>query len=288
MEKSDKIKLTVAIIGTVGLIGAAIVTGIFSHDKPTVKKDTTINQVQQGEEQVQIGKVEQRGDNPMVFTGTVHQNFIIPTPASPTGVITKLLKDKTKDKEQDDKIVLNRNDIDKLIKALEDLDQRTSGIKRLPDGRSKIGEIISGTPSIAIESHNKAIEFLRKKDFSTAFQHSKHAIEAYETSQQVISSMPTKISISTPNRSTIAKLYYVGARSANRVKEHTLALKWADKANKTESNLERLSLYGIALFNLNEQDKALEIINDGLKKYPDNQDLTSLKQNITARMGNTP
>lgn len=292
MNKSVTIKAAY-IIGIFGII-TVLIQVFFSHDKPseTVQNDTRTEQVQHGEgPQQQIGQleVEQQGDNPMVFTGPVQQQFIISAPASPTGDITKLLEDKIRDKEQDDKIELIREDIDKLIKALEDLDQRTSGIKRLPDGRSIIGQIISGTPSIAIESHNKAVEFVRKKDFSTAFKHSKHAIEAYETSQQVISSITTfKLFMSKPNTSTIAKLYYIGAWSANRVKEHPLALKWAEKANKTESNLDRLCLLGITLSNVNEPNKALDIINEGLKKFPDNKALTSLKQNITAKMGNTP
>ena len=287
MKRSVTIKA--AKIGGACVIVAAIITGFFSlyGSSETTSINTRTEQVQHGEgPQQQIGQleVEQQGDNSMIFTGPVQQRFIISAPASPTGEIANLLKDKTRDKEQEDKIELIREDIDKLIKALEDLDQRTSGIEKLPDGRSKIGSIITGKPYIVIEGHNQAVKFLHKNDFSTAFQHSKHAIEAFELSLKVESSIKS-VYLDTPK---IAKLYFVGAWSANRIKEHPLALQWAEKANKTEPNLERLLLFAITLYNVNEPDKALETISQGLTKYPDNKALSSLKQNITAKMGITP
>ena len=206
-------------------------------------------------------------------------NIYMSEPATPTTIVTELFEAKLKD--QNKNIELNRDDIEKLTNALKDLDQRTSGIKRLPDGRNYLGGIITGQPSIVIESHNNAVELLRKNDFSNAFQHSKHAIEASESSRQVANDS------SGLKPSSEATLYHIGAYSAHKLKKYTLALQWAKKANTAESNPQRLYLLGLTLFSVNEPNKALDIINEGLTKYPDNQYLTSLEQKIT-RESNLP
>lgn len=296
MNKSVTIKAAY-ILGILGIIGVLIQV-FFSNDKKseTVHNETRTEQVQKDEGSVFIGQseVEQHGDKSMIFQGTIEDltiTFQQPAPtfataASPTTIATELLEEKLKD--QGENIKLNRDDIEKLAKALKDLDQRTSEIKRLPDGRTNLGGIITGEPSIVIENHNYAAELLRKNDFSNVFQFSKHAIEAYESCQQVLSSLGKKLDMSSNlEMSSIAKLYYIGAYSAHKLKKYTIALQWAKKANTAESNPQRLYLLGLTMLSVNEPNKALDIINEGLTKYPDNQYLTSLKQKIT-RESNIP
>jgi hypothetical protein len=49
----------IATIPVVGTIIVSIIQGLLRNDKPTVHEEPTIEQVQQSEESVQIGKLEQ-------------------------------------------------------------------------------------------------------------------------------------------------------------------------------------------------------------------------------------
>lgn len=77
-------------------------------------------------------------------------------------------------------VELNREEIRSLAPALKDLDQRTSGIEKLPDGRTKFGKLITGTPTILLEEHNASIKELDRHNFQVVSEHSKKAIDAFE------------------------------------------------------------------------------------------------------------
>lgn len=265
--KKKSVTITAACIGGAFLLGAAFITGGFGLLKPS----GTVTQVTTGDQH----------EGPLIVMGQSRDITIYNVHDTDTKIAVKALETKLEGASKN--ITLNRQEIELLAKALKDLDQRTSGIEKLPDGRSKFGNIITGHPSIVIEQHNIAAALLRKNDFVNAFQHSKDAIEAYESSQQNAS-----IKIGGLKAFAVAKLYHVGAISAYKLQKRDLAHQWAEKADKAESNPERLYLVALTLFNINEQDKALDVVNKGLTKYPDSEILQSIKQQITRRIGPQP
>ena len=87
--------------------------------------------------------------------------------------------------QTDTKIELTRKEIKLLADALRDLDQRTSGIEKLPDGRTKFGDFVSGEPSIVIQEHNTAVSDFQNNNFEKAFEHSQNAIKAFEETKKI-------------------------------------------------------------------------------------------------------
>jgi hypothetical protein len=54
-------------------------------------------------------------------------------------------------------IELTGAEVRKLAQALRDLDQRTSDIEKLPDGRTKFGSYVAGEPKVVIEAFNATV-----------------------------------------------------------------------------------------------------------------------------------
>jgi tetratricopeptide (TPR) repeat protein len=266
--KKKPVTIVAACIAGVAVIAAAVITGGFGLLKPSGPVTT----VTTGDKHEGLLMVMVQPEN-----ATINYNV----PDTDTKKAIDALETKLESASKD--IVLNRQEIELLTKALQDLDQRTSGIEKLPDGRTKLGDIITGSPITVTEQHNIAVALLRKNDFANAFQHSKDAIEAYELGQQ-----KAFISSGDLKAFAVAKLYHIGAISAYVLQKYDLAHQWAEKADKAEQNPERLYLLGLTLFKIDEQGKALEVINQGLTKYPDNEPLKALKQEITKRIGPQP
>ncbi|HEY4481373.1 MAG TPA: hypothetical protein VI489_00825, partial [Candidatus Brocadiaceae bacterium] len=84
--------------------------------------------------------------------------------------------------------------------------QRTSGIDKLPDGRTIMGQLVAGEPVIVLQEHQASIGYFERKDFPSAFVHSTNAIQAFEASQGKGSIRSGDL----PSEST-AKLYLHGA-----------------------------------------------------------------------------
>ena len=67
-----------------------------------------------------------------------------------------------------------------------DLENRTQEIGRLPDGRSRVGVIISGKPTIILEEHDKAAASFSKEDFTGCLTHSQRAVKAHEETLKIL------------------------------------------------------------------------------------------------------
>ena len=68
---------------------------------------------------------------------------------------------------------------------LSELNNKTSGITQLPDGRLRLGRQLSGMPTVVLGSHEAARQAFKSHDYASALAHSQQAIKAYEETQNI-------------------------------------------------------------------------------------------------------
>src|ERR1035437_664460 len=143
-----------------------------------------------------------------------------------------------------DNIELTRNDVRLLARALKDLDQRTSGIEKLPDGRTKMGRIVSGNPTIVIEALTAGAQSYNKGDYATALASFERGLEAYE-------SRPSDLFYEdiTYKPEGIGDGYSMAALSAQRLHSNSIANEFAEKAVKTRPDAQTQLLFSTTLAN---------------------------------------
>ena len=125
-------------------------------------------------------------------------------------------------------IELTGAELRKLAQALRDLDQRTSDIEKLPDGRTKFGEYISGKPKVVIQAFNAAIQSYTNADYAAALKQAQQGIEAFETTKGGL--IQTGGGITKEGK---AMLYGLAAESAWKMGNNLLANGYAEKSAKT-------------------------------------------------------
>jgi len=217
-------------------------------------------------------------DGSIVVTGESGDITIINNNVAPTETNEAIEAIERKLERTNADVRLSREELRLLANALRDFDQRTSGIEKLPDGRTRLGTIITGSPTIVIDEHNTAVKLFKNGDFTGAFEHSQQAIDAHETSQRE-ASVQTNM-----NTSDRAMMYYVGTMSAHRLKRHEVAYKWAEKANGIKSNMDRIALLAATLFNVGRHDEALQVADRGLKEDPNDPRLATLRAELAKRI----
>jgi len=171
-------------------------------------------------------------------------------------------------------IELTRNEVKLLAHALTDLDQRTSAIKKLPDGRTLMGGWVGGEPTITLQEHNAAGQAFQKKDFSTALEHSKKAVESYEETKKV--QVAASTGDLTPD--SVGKMYFLAAALAGNANELDLALTWIKKADAANPTPEYKGYEVTLLSDLGKKEEALTLLEEGLKASPDSAALLDAKR----------
>ncbi len=171
-------------------------------------------------------------------------------------------------------IELTKNEVRLLASALRDLDQRTSGIKKLPDGRTSLGGFVGGEPTITLEEHQAAVESFQKKDFVTALEHSRKAIESYEAANR----FPTGASTGGLTPEGIGKLYYLGAILAATARQFDSALDWIKKADAASPQPEYKAVEVGVLSEAGKKDEARALLEEALKTAPNNAALLDMKR----------
>lgn len=185
--------------------------------------------------------------------------------------------------QTEDKVELTREEIRLLAQALKDLDQRTSGIEKLPDGRTKFGYMVSGTPSVVIQEHNTAATYFESGDYNSALVHSQNAIKAYEDSQKVDVGIIVGGALT---QESVSKMYYLGALIAQRLGKDDLAYQYAKKALDTNPSLPiNNAELASTLYNLGKYQEALGYIETALKDEPNNSEFLDLKKMILLKIG---
>ena len=250
------------LMGAIAIILAAVI-GLGSCQKESPKIESTTN----------------KGDT-YIFQNIGNVEIPNMLPPSTTEKAVKELEKKLNQAKE--KIELSKQDIEAFANALKDLDQRTSGIKKLPDGRTQIGQIVSGEPTIVIKQYSSAISYYKKNDFKNAFVHLQNAISAYEETEKIKKGM----SVGELNKEFISVLYRLGVLLAQKLSKDDLAYDYAKKALNAESSPINRALLSTALANLNKYDEALKYIDEALEADSTNNYYGRLKQQYMEKLNN--
>lgn len=246
-------------IGFAGAILAAIIVGILQFCGPPSSEQTIAVSDGEGNQLLMIGTAED-----------VTINYNVPNTAASDAI--EVLEERAE--EMGAAIQLTREELLLLSRALRDLDQRTSGLQKLPDGRSLFGHIISGEPTIVIAGHEQARRLFEAGDNAAALEYSTNAIDAYEEAEQV----PHSLSSGDLPPQNVAKLYMLGAVVATEERELELALEYAEKAVAAEQSPKFQAVLAVALHNIGRVAEAIEAINAAITGDPGNQEYQRLRE----------
>ncbi len=261
----EPVGIRAAKIGAAAVIIAAIVTGLFLVLKPS----------QSSQQKATIDGA----NNPIAMFGTARDVTIsYNMPDTATREAVDFLKKKAED--TDAAIGLTRKEILLLSKALQDLDQRTSGLQKLPDGRTLFGSLISGNPTIVIQEHEAAATLFSAGDYKTALEHSQRAIKAYEDAKQI----PASMSTGDLGPEDVSKLYYLAALISQKLQNKELVYKYAVKAAEIQPSSEHQVFLATALFNIGRVDEAIAVISKAVEMEPSNGEYRRLKDEMSKRM----
>ena len=217
------------------------------------------------------------GDSsPITMLGTARDvtiNYNVPDTATREAI--EFLKKKAAD--TDTSIELTRKELLLLSRALQDLDQRTSGLQKLPDGRTLLGHFISGNPTIVLQEHEAAQTMFAAGDYKAALEHSQRAIKAYEDTEQVSATMST--GRLTPEN--VSKLYKLAAIIAQRLQKNEIAHKYSAKAAEVQPSSEHQAILAMTLFNIGKIDEAIAAINKAVEAEPSNEEYRRLKDRMS-------
>jgi len=251
-----------ALITAAGAVVAAFITGGFGLLSPRTPT-TSLDSVAQG-------------DSSVIVAGPA-QNITInqyPASESPTRNAIKALEARLDAAGQE--LTLQRSDIESIAQALKDLDERTSGIEKLPDGRTRIGNIVTGTPSVVLDEHAAAVELYEAGQYQDALRHSEAAIAALE-----VATPPDMLMASgTLSPGNQAKIYYLAALAAQRLHLNDRALAWAEKAASLSRGAQTLGLYAAALANVGRRTDAVEVVTSALREFPGDPALTYVESQL--------
>jgi hypothetical protein len=145
---------------------------------------------------------------------------------------------------------------------LKQLDEHINAMKILPDGRTRIGNTVTGQAVVLIPKL-EALQKLSTDQAADALPLAKECVALYETTQDQIKGVTLVGGDLGPE--TIGWLYLTAATAAQRTDDHEDALKWARAPVALRSTAERQFLLVTALINKNLQPEANKIIQQQLK-----------------------
>ncbi len=157
-----------------------------------------------------------------------------------------------------------REENKKADEKLKLLEEKTSEIYRLPDGRTRMGGMITGEPSVLKEYFDRMIAEYKAQRFESAYDSAKAGIKVYEDSKKAEGGVAMTTGGVTPE--SVAILYSVGAELAQRLSDHANALMWAEAAVATIPTPERKALLVTALLNSKKQKEAEKLVEETLSK----------------------
>jgi len=185
--------------------------------------------------------------------------------------------------ETDDKVEVTRKELALITKALKDLDQRTSGIEKLPDGRTLFGKIVSGAPTIIIDEHNVAIKASNEKNFKESLKHSQTAIGIYEQTKEKVNEAQPKMTSGDLGNENASKLYWLATLTAQQMHKNDIANEYAEKMVQINPSPLNKALLATTLFNLNKHKEAWDVIQEAVDADPNNQKILEVKDKILKR-----
>ena len=162
-------------------------------------------------------------------------------------------------------IELTRTDVRLLARALRDLDERTSGIEKLPDGRTMLGGVVAGTPKVVVESVNTGWHCYTNGDFAGALEHLTNAVAAMRSAEAKTGTNYIGFGgrIAPKGR---AFLFSLVAQSAQRLGKLALANEFAQMAVQTSPSAQNQALLATTLYNLGRESLARGDLASALEK----------------------
>jgi tetratricopeptide (TPR) repeat protein len=186
--------------------------------------------------------------------------------------------------ETDGKVDMTRKELALITQVLKDLEQKTSGIQRLPDGRTLVGKIVSGDPIVIIKEQNAAIQASDAKNFEESLKHSQVAIEAYEQTKEVLRTVQAAMTVGDLGNENVAKLYWLATLTAQQMHKNDIAFNYAEKMIQANPAPLNKALYATTLFNLGKRQEALDIVREAATAEPNNPKITEIKNKIAGLM----
>lgn len=160
-----------------------------------------------------------------------------------------------------------RKENTKADEKLKLLEQKTSEIFRLPDGRTRMGSMITGEPSVLRAQFDKMVSEYKAQRFQAAYEAAKEAVKTYEDSKRAEGGVAMTTGGVTPEG--VAMLYGVAAEVAQRFSDHELALAWAEKAVAAGPTPERKALLVTTLLNMKRPEAAQKLIEETMAEKND-------------------
>jgi len=157
-------------------------------------------------------------------------------------------------------IHVTRDELVNLTKLLAKLDERTSDIEKLPDGRTRLGGVIGGTPKIIAEEVTNALNYFNAGAYSNSLKVAIAGIENIKAS--VRSNVFQQEIVVTPHGKGV--LYGLAALSAQHLQSNSIANEFALKAFEEEP------------VSQNRQILITTFINNGMRAYKNSQPSNAL------------
>jgi len=263
---SDTIKA--AKITLYGVIIVAVIAGLFQLSS----NNKSSNIISPSDS---ISSINLIGD----IRGNVYLN--IPENVSETTTSRAIKELQSELNRTENNVTLTREEIRLISQALKDLDQRTSGIKILPDGRTEFGlqgGIITGAPSIVIQEQNAAQASLKSGDYNAGFNHAQNAIKAYEDAKKYESQNILYKEFLPPE--SVSKVYLTGAMAAQQLGNNSLANQYIKTALDTSNIPNNNAAAAIILLNMGNYTDALNYSKKALEAEPNNSLFIGLNNEI--------
>lgn len=257
-------EIKAAIIGAIALIIAAFITGIFQLPSNDKSSDT-----------INSGYAQ----NSIIGGGSGNTYILNNAPDTATKEAVTVLEMKLNQTEEN--VTFTKEQVQLLTQALKDLDERTSALKKLPDGRTKFSNIIGGNPTIVADENNLAIELFNSGNYTGAFMHSQNAIRLYEDSKKEDASAFYTMYFT---GGEVSKLYNSGRLISQKLGNHSLAYEYAKKADEADSSPSNKEQLAITLYNLGRFQEASEFIEKALQAEPNNLEFMTLKETILKKL----
>lgn len=269
---SDTIKA--AKITLYGVIIVAVIAGIFQLYSNN-KSSNMISPNNVGSSINVIGDIK----------GNIYLNATENLPETTTSKVIKELQREVNQTESN--VTLTREEIRLLSQALKDLDERTSGIRKLPDGRTKFGGVIAGIPSIVQQEYDIAVEKYNSPDYKSgdyiaALNHIQIAIKAYEDSKKEETGATLYEGSLKPEG--VSLLYIAGARSAQRLGNYSLAYQYAKTALNAYDTPSNNADVASTLYNLGNYTDALNYSKKALQAEPNDSFFINLNKEILKKI----
>lgn len=168
------------------------------------------------------------------------------------------------------KLALKLNDIQKGLEVLSSdqaaLKEKTNGMTALPDGRLKLGNFITGEPTILEAKFKEMAAAYDARDVQKLYEYARGVIQIIEASEKATEG--GGVSTSTINPAWLADVYRAASDGARMTNHFDEAVMWAKKSIKYEDGGSRRAALVLSLRAADKGTEAEKVIRDTLVMDP--------------------